>query len=69
MMVVNSIQEKQDILCKQSSSIAVSSTTNDEFENTCVMLPIANELTLTNFNEILINDRTLYDKMVSYYHR
>ncbi|XP_050065784.1 uncharacterized protein LOC126554801 [Aphis gossypii] len=64
MMVVNSIQEKQDILCKQSSSIAVSSTTNDEFENTCAMLPIANELTLTNFNEILINDRTLYDKMV-----
>ena len=62
MMVVNNIQEKQD---KQTSSIAVSSATNDELENVCAMLPISNELSLTNFKEILINNKTLYDKMVS----
>lgn len=68
MMVVNNIQEKQDILCKHTSSIAVSSTINDdEFENVCTMLPISNELSLTNFKDTLINNKTLYDKMVSYY--
>ncbi|XP_003241499.1 putative leucine-rich repeat-containing protein DDB_G0290503 isoform X1 [Acyrthosiphon pisum] len=61
MMVVNNIQEKQD---KQTSSIAVSSATNDELENVCAMLPISNELSLTNFKETLINNKTLYDKMV-----
>lgn len=64
MMVVNNIQEKQD---KQPSSIAVSSATNDELENVCAMLPISNELSLTNFKETLINNKPLYDKMVSYY--
>jgi hypothetical protein len=40
MMVVNNIQEKQDFLFKQTSSIAVSSITNDEIENIFAMLPI-----------------------------
>lgn len=50
MMIVNNIQKKQD---KQTSSKAVSSTSNDELENVCAMLPITNELSLTIFKETL----------------
>jgi len=67
MMVVNNIQEKQELLFKQTSYIAVSTTTNDEIENIFAMLPISNELSMTNFNVTLIKDKSLYDKMVSYY--
>lgn len=67
MMTVKDIQEKQDILSNQTTFTAVLSTTYDEIENICGLLPIPNEESLINLQEALTNNKNLFDKMVCKY--